>query len=240
MAGGQPGQPGPTMPNGGTGASAPAAWNGGAAPAGPAGQQPQTASADANGQQPLELPSLGMPGLAAPIAPRAPGQPRSGPRGLVSSGGSQGGGESGGAGPSDVMASLGPPGVAGHGPSARRPLAAAPLSHILGNRDWNILIECQADKLTVHSTKQQFSVVSLQRGGNGLVLVESMRQLIARRQATVRPGETPYRAVLRFRVHSDGLRCYYTACSLLDGLRLPMARENVEDDLPGIPNLSRD
>jgi hypothetical protein len=52
--------------------------------------------------------------------------------------------------------------------------------------------------------------------------------MIARRQATVLPGEPPYRPLLRFQVQPEGLRSYYLAYPLLAPLGVPMARENLE------------
>ena len=52
--------------------------------------------------------------------------------------------------------------------------------------------------------------------------------LVDRRQASVRPGEPPYRPLLRFQVHPDGLRGYYFAYPLLERLRIPMSRENLD------------
>ena len=55
-----------------------------------------------------------------------------------------------------------------------------------------------------------------------------MKQYIARRQAQVLVGEPPFRPLLRFQIHPDGLRAYYRAYPLLEALRLPMSRENVD------------
>ena len=59
-------------------------------------------------------------------------------------------------------------------------------------------------------------------------LVQSVSNAIARRQATVRQGETPYRPILRFQVHPDALRTYYHVYPLFENLRLPMTRENLD------------
>ena len=53
--------------------------------------------------------------------------------------------------------------------------------------------------------------------------VQTVTNLIARRQASVRAGEPPYRPVICFQVSSEGLKTYYHAWPLLD--RLP-------DDMP--------
>jgi hypothetical protein len=60
-------------------------------------------------------------------------------------------------------------------------------------------------------------------------LAKAVQQLIDRRQATVRPGDPPYRPMIRFRVRPDGLRAYYMAYPALEGLHVPMTRENLED-----------
>jgi hypothetical protein len=61
-------------------------------------------------------------------------------------------------------------------------------------------------------------------------LRRAVHQLIARRQATVRPGESPYRPLIRFLVRPDGLRTYHLAFPALESLRVPMARINLEQD----------
>jgi hypothetical protein len=59
-------------------------------------------------------------------------------------------------------------------------------------------------------------------------VVAAVRQIIARRQATVKAGEAPYRPKIRFRVHPDGQRSYYCAYPLFEGLGIPMARQDLE------------
>jgi hypothetical protein len=54
--------------------------------------------------------------------------------------------------------------------------------------------------------------------------------MIVRRQSTVRPGEPPYRPMIRFRVRPDGLRSYYLAYPALEALHVPMSRENLEPE----------
>jgi len=108
-------------------------------------------------------------------------------------------------------------------------LPPPPLSRVLGNRDWPITIDCLADAVVLRPGNQRFAVTALTPAGSGdHPLVQALRQLIAGRQAGVRPGEPPYRPMLRIHVHPDGLRAYYLAYPLLASLRLPMTRENVE------------
>ena len=56
-----------------------------------------------------------------------------------------------------------------------------------------------------------------------------VKNLIARRQSSVQPGEPPYRPQVRFQVSREGLRTYYHVYPLIEPLRLPMTRENLED-----------
>src|SRR5436305_1621069 len=49
---------------------------------------------------------------------------------------------------------------------------------------------------------------------------------------TVRQGEPPYRPLVRFRVHPDGVRSYYFAYPLVEILGVPMSREYVEPPNP--------
>ena len=133
-----------------------------------------------------------------------------------------GGGEGGGSGGSAL---LGSPATAGTKASPVGP----PLGRILSNRDWPIYIECTATGVTVKQGGEKFTIDALAAPTRGEhPLAQTIRQMIARRQATVRTGEPPYRPMLRFQVRPDGMRAYYLAYPLLDGLRLPMARENLE------------
>jgi hypothetical protein len=52
--------------------------------------------------------------------------------------------------------------------------------------------------------------------------------MIERRQATVPEGDVPYRPLIRFRVHPDGVRAYYLAYPVLEALNVPLSRENLE------------
>ena len=72
------------------------------------------------------------------------------------------------------------------------------------------------------------SLASVENGAAGLV--QAVQQIIARRQATVRPGEPPYRPMIRFLVQPAGLRSYYTVYPVLQTLGLSMSRENLLPD----------
>jgi hypothetical protein len=104
-----------------------------------------------------------------------------------------------------------------------------PLGRLLGNRDWIIFVDCSRSAVVVKQGNQKFTVETLEAAPQGAhPLTEAVRQMIARRQATVREGEPPYRPLLRFQVQPEGLRSYYLAYPLLAPLGVPMARENVE------------
>lgn len=122
--------------------------------------------------------------------------------------------------------------LAAQNPS-RKPVRPAPLrpGFLAGNRDWIIPIECTADALVLRSSGQRIATAELARGdGTKNILLETVQRMIARRQATVRPGDLPYRPMIRFRVWPDGVRSYYLAYPALEALRVPMSRENVDPE----------
>jgi hypothetical protein len=100
------------------------------------------------------------------------------------------------------------------------------LSGLTGNRDWIIAIVCEPDGVWLRTTSQRFTLAELTTPAAGeSPLTQAVRQLVARRQATVRPGETPYRPLLRLQVAPGGLGTFYLAYPLLGPLQIPMARE---------------
>jgi hypothetical protein len=108
------------------------------------------------------------------------------------------------------------------------PLRPAPFT---GNRDWMIAIECRADALVLHPSGQRIATAELSRGDkSNNLLLEMVQRIIVRRQATVRPGEPPYRPMIRFRVRPEGLRSYYLAYPALEALHVPMSRENLDPE----------
>jgi hypothetical protein len=111
-------------------------------------------------------------------------------------------------------------------PAARPPI---PLSRLTGNRDWYINLECTAEALILRPSGQKFSgpvLAAYSKTDNALA--QAIRQIIARRQASVRPGEPPYRPFLRFQVWPDGLHTFYLAYPVLEAVGVPMLRENLE------------
>jgi hypothetical protein len=106
-----------------------------------------------------------------------------------------------------------------------------PLSRLTGNRDWNIVLECTADGLILRPSGQKFSnAVLAAYAKSDNALAQAIRQIIARRQASVRPGEPPYRPFLRFQIHPDGLRTFYLAYPVLESVGVPMTRQNLDPE----------
>jgi hypothetical protein len=135
---------------------------------------------------------------------------------------------------------LAPPAPTGGVSGPRNPLAqpggpgepekpARPM-RVASNRDWTILVECTAEAVILPGTGQRFELAQLQlRAGNDNPLLQAVRTVIARRQATVRANESEWKPQLRFLVHADGLRSYYAAFPALESLRLPMTKQNRQE-----------
>jgi hypothetical protein len=102
-----------------------------------------------------------------------------------------------------------------------------------------LLLECHGNEIVFTATGKSWSVAELERNqATRAAFADTIQQWIARRQATVREGQTPYRPLLRFRVDPDGVRTYYAAYPAVERLGVPMRRENVDSRPPPVP-LSR-
>jgi hypothetical protein len=216
LAGGGPGTAGSGTTGGGGTASGTASGNRGQDTAGPTGEHADGATAGAAGAD-------GSSGAGAAAD-----------------------GSAGGAG-------SGLPGLGGYGggPASGRPVVVRP--GVLGaNRDWYLVVECRASglvfqpqrapegrgpdagdgfglkTLVVHPQRTQFTVESLDDDATRAQLLQTVRATIDHRQATVYPGEPPYRPIIRFVVHADGLRAYYNAYPVLEQLHVPMTRVNLQ------------
>lgn len=122
------------------------------------------------------------------------------------------------------------PSLPGFNPGpTQKPAPAPPLSRVLGNKDFVITVECRGEAVTVLPGGFVYRWTASNLEATDKALAETVANLIARRQASVRPGEPPYRPQIRFAVSPDGLRTYYRAYPLLEPLRVPMTRENVEE-----------
>lgn len=102
---------------------------------------------------------------------------------------------------------------------------------MLGNRDFPLVLECTEDAIVIQPWGIRFENVDLpKRPDPNHKLVQTINKLIARRQATVRESEPPYRPVLHFQIQPGGLRSYYLAYPMLEALHLPMVRENAQEE----------
>ena len=113
------------------------------------------------------------------------------------------------------------------------------IGRLTGNRDYVITVECTADGVLVQATGLRLSTASLATPEGDSAFQQAVRQLIERRQASVRPGEVPYRPQIRFLVRPDGLRSYFTAYPILQSLQIPMTRENYQPEDDGKGGTSR-
>jgi hypothetical protein len=113
--------------------------------------------------------------------------------------------------------------------NGNKPHPAPPLSKLLGNKDFVIIIECHGDHVTITPGSKTYHWTTADLQATDQALAQAVANLISRRQASVRPGEPPYRPLIRFRVSNEGLRTYYHVYPLLEQLRVPMTRENVAE-----------
>jgi hypothetical protein len=95
------------------------------------------------------------------------------------------------------------------------------------NRDWVIILECRENTVILPGGVQKIPASSLGRVNESNPLLVAVKQMIERRQSSVRPGDVPYQPHIRFLVHRDGLRTYYLAYPALESLHVPKTRENV-------------
>jgi hypothetical protein len=149
-------------------------------------------------------------------------------------GGSTGGGSS--SGPRRFGEGIGGGSSTGAREGLTRRRAPAPLGNLIGNRDWVIPIECRAEGVVLPTARLRFDAAALTaRGADSHPLIQAVQQLIDRRQATVPAGVPPYRPMIRLEVRPDGLRSYYLAYPLLEGLRVPLFRQDLEPEPPPKP-----
>ncbi|MCI0379850.1 MAG: hypothetical protein L0215_19895 [Gemmataceae bacterium] len=112
----------------------------------------------------------------------------------------------------------------------RQPPVPPALGKLLGNRDYLITIECfESTTQLIPGGKVFDASGGAEQAAHNQALVRAVVGLVNRRQATVRPGEAPYRPVLRFRVHPEGRRTYFRIYPLFEKLGYPMLRENLEN-----------
>src|SRR5262249_10147713 len=136
----------------------------------------------------------------AKLPPLAPARPQAGPASSADAGGSVANGL-----PATTQHD-----TPGSGNEPKKGVAADPLARITptspeskasrparardplfgASRDWILAVECHADMLILSPSDYRIAVTELSANRNGTnPLQETVSQLIARRQATVRPGE---------------------------------------------------
>jgi hypothetical protein len=167
----------------------------------------------------------------APIAPGADpyshGSAGAGSPGMSVGGGS--GGSAGGGGNGVAIPEVTPGALPFQKPPP--PVERAPPRPVRfsSNRDWVIFVECRPDVVVLPSTAQRFTLAALSaNAGSANPLLTAVQQMIAHRQALIRPGETPYQPQIQFLVHPDALQSYYLAYPALESLKLVMSKEPVE------------
>ena len=113
-------------------------------------------------------------------------------------------------------------------PGPKKPAPAPTVGRLLANRDYVMTIECFGEVAALYPGRQVFAMAHAHNQKEiDESLVRAVQQLITRRQATVRLGETPYRPMLRFQIHPDALRTYFHVYPLFENMRVPMTRENL-------------
>jgi hypothetical protein len=86
-------------------------------------------------------------------------------------------------------------------------------------REWVLVVECLRDEVRVSPSRLRVSVVQLESGKGGDVLLrQTAREEIARRLSTVPSGQLPPHIILRFLVHRDALRTYHLAYPAFDSI----------------------
>lgn len=114
-------------------------------------------------------------------------------------------------------------------PPVRRPAR-------LSDRDWIIYIECCPEGVVLYPAHIEFPVDALTAPPEKNGLLAAVRQMIERRQATLRPGDVPYRPEVRFLVRPGSLRTFHSTYPALDFLPVPKTRQNLaaEDDVRSV------
>lgn len=231
-------------PGGGGSAQAGASANPGGGATFAGGGNAQAGSANAGGQSNGGDPATagGLPAINI-RAPGSPGQPA--PAGSSANQANPPEASAKGPAPGGAIGGGGEPSAGGDGggismpPSAldrfsstkaaRKPLPSPALSRLLGNKDFLITIDCYADFVTVSPGGMSFRWTAANSKSADEAFSKAIGNLIERRQASVLPGEPPYRPLISFRVTADGRPMCLHVYPLLEPLRVPMTRENVID-----------
>jgi hypothetical protein len=128
--------------------------------------------------------------------------------------------------PSDAFLEAPPPPL----PKSARPPAPLRPARLSGDRDWVLYVECKEEGVVIYPTRLLIPASALSRPSGSNPLLQSVQQLIDRKQATVRTGEAPYRPDVRFLVHPDAGRTYHLAYPTLDALAAPKTAQYLGPD----------
>jgi hypothetical protein len=115
-------------------------------------------------------------------------------------------------------------------PKTERPAPSLRPARLVGDRDWIVFVECKPEGVVVYPTRLLVPTSALAHPSGGNPLMQSIQQLIDRKQATVRAGEPPYRPEVRFLVHPDAGRTYHLAYPMLDNLAAPKTAQDLTPD----------
>jgi hypothetical protein len=122
-----------------------------------------------------------------------------------------------------------PKGNADREPPLRRPAR-------LSERDWIIYLECLADRVILYPARTEFPLAAVTAPPETNTLLAAVRKMIDRRQATLAPGDVPYRPEIRFLLRPDSLRVFHSTYPIFDALPVPKTRQNIaaEDDVRSV------
>jgi hypothetical protein len=117
----------------------------------------------------------------------------------------------------------------------RRPPPLRP-ARLTGDRDWLIFIECTEDGVILYPSRLSVPLSVLNHAAATNPLQQAVQQMIDRRQATVRPGELPFRPQIRFLVRPENMRSFHIAYPSLNSVQAPMTVQNLQpkDDVLSI------
>lgn len=166
------------------------------------------------------LPPLGsagaspMPSPAPAAAPAATPQGQPGPAAGVAAG---------------QRSAPGFKGPDGAGDETPRQVPLRP-ARIAGTGDLTVFVECRADRIVLHPTRQEVALNQLGQAPLYNPLHQAVRTLMRRHREAARPGDPGARVVIRFLVHPDAERTYHLAYPPLETVSVPKARTTL---LPG-------
>jgi len=118
--------------------------------------------------------------------------------------------------------------VAPKRPPSSRPRSLRP-AVVMGDRDWVIFVECRENSVVVYPSRQEIPVSYLSRDPNN-PLMRLVQQMINQKQASVRPGDLPYRPHISFLVRPEYERSYNQSFPSLDMLTEPKSRRTLDSD----------